>query len=74
MMKVGEVAEMLRVSKKLIYKLISNGELGCFRVGKRIVLDREEHVMPYLYGSQPNVKTESAKMQKRKARTKRRLK
>lgn len=35
-MSVPKVAELLAVSPKTIYRLVSNGELGCIRVGRAV--------------------------------------
>ena len=35
-MSVLKVAERLAVSPKTIYRLVSNGELGCIRVGRAV--------------------------------------
>lgn len=35
-MSVPKVAERLAVSPKTVYRLISNGDLGCIRVGRAV--------------------------------------
>lgn len=35
-MSVAKVAERLAVSPKTIYRLVSNGELNCVRVGRAV--------------------------------------
>jgi excisionase family DNA binding protein len=50
MMTVKEVAEHLGVSKGLIYKLVSNGELESYRVGSTIRITPDQ-VRDYLQRS-----------------------
>jgi excisionase family DNA binding protein len=44
---VNEVADLLRVSKMTVYRLIKTGEMSAFRVGRGYRL-REEDVDSYL--------------------------
>lgn len=41
-LRVKEVAEILRVSEPLIYKMIQEGKIDCIRLGKVIRVPREE--------------------------------
>jgi len=47
MMTVTEVAKQLGVSKRLVYKLVSSGELASYRIGSAIRIS-ERHVREYL--------------------------
>jgi excisionase family DNA binding protein len=46
---VSEVADLLRVSRMTVYRLIKTGDLPSFRVGKSYRL-REQDVHSYLNG------------------------
>jgi excisionase family DNA binding protein len=39
---IGEVAEMLRVSKPTVYRLMSGGELKCVKIGGRTLFKESE--------------------------------
>lgn len=39
---VGEVAEMIGVSSRTIYKLVANGELRSFRIGRSVRVRAED--------------------------------
>ena len=41
MMEVGEVADMLTLSKRYLYNAISAGKLFSFKFGKKIVIPKE---------------------------------
>ena len=47
LLTVNEVADLLRVSRMTVYRLIKNGELPALRVGRSYRL-REEDVHTYL--------------------------
>ncbi len=53
MMTVKEVAEHLGVSRGLVYKLVSDGELDSYRVGSTIRVTREQ-VREYLQRPRQN--------------------
>ncbi len=38
---VTEVAEMLRISKSMVYKLVRQGDIPFFRVGSRVLFSAE---------------------------------
>ena len=38
---VTEVAEMLRISKSMVYKLVRQGDIPFFRVGNRVLFSAE---------------------------------
>lgn len=49
MLTVIEVAEILRLHKKTVYRLVSEGRLKCYRPGGgRNILFSEEQVQDYL--------------------------
>ena len=48
-MTVNEVADLLRVSRMTVYRLIKTGELPALRVGKSYRL-REQDIHSYLNG------------------------
>ena len=47
MLTVNEVADLLRVSRMTVYRLIKQGEMAALRVGRNFRL-REEDVHSYL--------------------------
>ncbi|HEV8565353.1 MAG TPA: helix-turn-helix domain-containing protein [Actinomycetota bacterium] len=49
LLTVNEVADLLRVSRMTVYRLIKQGDLPSFRVGRGYRL-REEDVHSYLNG------------------------
>ena len=49
LLTVNEVADLLRVSRMTVYRLIKQGEMPSFRVGRGYRL-REEDVHSYLNG------------------------
>lgn len=53
LMKVAEVAIILRVSKMTVYRMIHNGELPLLNVGERNFRIRAEDVRNFLDGPLP---------------------
>ena len=49
LLTVNEVADLLRVSRMTVYRLIKTGEMSAFRVGRGYRL-REEDIDSYLTG------------------------
>ena len=49
MMTVAQVADRLQVSQSLVYRLVSQEVIECYRVGKAgIRFSWEAHIVPYL--------------------------
>jgi excisionase family DNA binding protein len=48
LLTVAQVAELLAVSESLIYRLASDGEIPCYRIGKGALRFREEDIESYL--------------------------
>ena len=48
LLTVRETAEALSVSPSLVYRLVSEGALRCFRIGKGALRFREEDIQEYL--------------------------
>ena len=55
MLTAKQAAEKLQISLSQIYKLVSNGELQCYRIGKAIRIS-EEQLTCYLDHVQKQVK------------------
>ena len=55
MLTVKQVAHRLGVSKGLVYKLVSGGRLGAYRIGAAIRIT-EEQVREYLENTKADVK------------------
>lgn len=48
LLKVGEIAEKLRVSRMTVYRLVTDGTLPAVRVGQRTIRVRRSDFMRYL--------------------------
>ena len=48
LLTVRETAETLSVSPSLVYRLVSEGALRCFRIGRGALRFREEDIQEYL--------------------------
>lgn len=48
LLTVAQVAEFLSVSESLIYRLASDGEIPCYRIGKGALRFREQDIESYL--------------------------
>jgi len=58
LLTVKETAEALSVSPSLVYRLVSEGALRCYRIGRGALRFREEDVQAYLNGCVVEVKLE----------------
>lgn len=56
---VAEIADLLRVSKMTVYRLVHAGELPAVRVGRRAYRVPEEAVHEYLRAAQPALPSRS---------------
>lgn len=54
LMTVKEVAETLGISQSLVYRLVSKGEIVCFRVNSAIRFSMEQ-IEEYLNGTRKKV-------------------
>ena len=46
---VKQAAKRMEISQSLLYRLVSQGEIQCYRVGNNgIRLNWERHIIPYL--------------------------
>ena len=61
-LKVDEVAAQLRVSKTMVYRLCSDGEIACYRIGRGrgAVRILESSVTRYLEGARTGKVTTSS--------------
>ena len=41
-MSIEEVAGVLRISERGVYRLLRNGDLACLKVGQRTLVERHE--------------------------------
>jgi len=48
LLTVAQVAELLAVSESLVYRLASDGEIPCYRIGKGALRFRPEDIESYL--------------------------
>lgn len=42
LMRIDEVAEVLRISERGVYRLMGRGEIACLKVGGRTLLEPDE--------------------------------
>ena len=53
MMTIRQAAERMQVSESLLYRLVAEGALECYRVGKAgIRFSWDTHILPYLESTQ----------------------
>lgn len=63
-MTVGEVAELLRVSKMTIYRMVHSGEMLSIRLGRSFRLPRrsvDNYIRSSMTGLEPDTLTEVSK-------------
>jgi excisionase family DNA binding protein len=52
LLSIAEAAELLRISRATVYRLIGAGEMPALRVGHSLRIDRDE-LHAWLYGNHP---------------------
>jgi len=48
LLKVGEVAPLLRLGRAQVWRLVRQGKLGAYRAGRGYLFDYERHIRPFL--------------------------
>ena len=57
---VKQAAKKMEISQSLLYRLVGQGKIQCYRVGNNgIRLNWERHVIPYLESVESKLKTKS---------------
>ena len=61
LMNVRETTKFLGVAPITVWRLLGTKntakEIDCYRVGRRVLISKDEHLMPYLKRTQSEVKT-----------------
>ena len=48
LLTVSDIADLLAISQSLVYRLVADGELRCYRIGRGALRFRQEDVETYL--------------------------
>lgn len=48
MKNVKQGAQYLGISPVTLRRILKSGQIGCFKIGSRIVFSKEQHLIPFL--------------------------
>lgn len=62
MLTIAQAADRMQVSQSLLYRLVADGSIECYRIGKNAIrFNWDRHIVPYLEGSEVPQKKPKAK-------------
>lgn len=60
LLSVKEASKFLGISSVTLHRILKREEIGCFRVGNRILFSKENHLFPFLQKREIQPKTVNA--------------